>query len=282
MSALITEARVLQFRDNIQLLYQQQGSKLRGTGRIESVTGKSAFFERLGATAAVQKTTRHGDTPQVDSQHSRRKVDIADFEWADLIDQQDKIKMLIDPTSEYALNAAWALGRTLDTTIYDALRGNAFAGETGATTVILPAGQKIAHGGLGLTKEKIIETSKKLNLAEVPREDRVFVVESNGLEDLLNDAEITSTDYNSVRLLMSGELETFMGFKWILYNSPKIATEWFALAYHRRALGIGEGMELMARIDERPDKSYATQVYAAASFGATRIEDEGVVEIAYQ
>ena len=35
----------------------------------------------------------------------------------------------------------------------------------------------------------------------------------------------------------------------------------------------------MARIDERSDKGYATQVYYCASFGSTRMEEEKVVEV---
>ena len=61
----------------------------------------------------MKRTTRHGDTPQIDT-HSRRRVSLVDYEYADLIDNQDKIRTLIDPTSSYALAAAYALGRAQD------------------------------------------------------------------------------------------------------------------------------------------------------------------------
>lgn len=282
MSALIDVARVQQYKANVELLFQQKGSKLRGTARMDFPTGKQSFFERLGQATAQQRLTRHADTPQIDSQHSRRMVTLKDFEWADLIDQQDKLRMLIDPQSEYAVNGSYALGRALDNEFYTQVRGNALTGENGTTLVALPAAQKIAHGGVGMTKAKIIQAAKILNLAEVPMEDRFFVIESNGLEDLLNDTTITSADFNAVKLLMTGEIDTFMGFKWIVYNFAIVGTEYFAIAYHRSAVGIGMWKDITTRVSERDDKSYATQVYVCSSFGATRIQDNGLVEIAYQ
>lgn len=102
MSVNITNAFVEQYSSNVTMLSQQMGSKLRGAVDVESVRGKNAFFDQIGATAAVARTTRHGDTPRVDTPHSRRRVSLADFEWADLIDDLDKVRMLNDPTSNYA------------------------------------------------------------------------------------------------------------------------------------------------------------------------------------
>lgn len=282
MSDLIDVARVQQYKANVELLFQQKGSKLRGTARMDFPTGKQSFFERLGQATAVQKLTRHSDTPQIDSQHSRRMITLKDFHWADLIDQEDKLRMLIDPQSEYAINGAFALGRALDNEAYTQWRGNALSGESGTTTVALPSAQKIAHGGVGVTKAKIIQAAKILNLAEVPMEDRVFVIEANGLEDLLNDTTITSADFNSVKLLMTGEIDTFMGFKWIIYNFAIESSVYYAIAYHKTAVGIGMWKDITTRVTERSDKNYATQVYVSSSFGATRIQDNGLVEIAYQ
>src|SRR3990167_11173338 len=135
MSQQIDQARVSQFKSNVTALYQQNGSKLKGKVREETLVGKQHFFERLGATAAVKRTTRHTDTPQVDSPHSRRMVSASDFEWADLVDQQDKLKMLIDPQSDYAVNAAKALGRAYDDEVIAAFDGLVYSGETGATTI---------------------------------------------------------------------------------------------------------------------------------------------------
>ena len=102
MSTNITTAFVQQYSANVQMLSQQMGSLLRDKVRVESVVGKNAFFDQVGSVTAVEKTSRHSDTPQIDTPHARRRVSLADYEFADLIDQQDKVRLLIDPTSSYA------------------------------------------------------------------------------------------------------------------------------------------------------------------------------------
>ena len=90
---------------------------------------------------------------------------MADYEWADLIDQQDRVRTLIDPTSSYALAAAYALGRSMDDEIIASVSGNAFGGETGSTTIALPAGQKITESGTaGLTIAKLRSAKELLML----------------------------------------------------------------------------------------------------------------------
>tara|TARA_R100001460_G_scaffold9939_3_gene23616 strand:+ start:205 stop:531 length:327 start_codon:yes stop_codon:yes gene_type:complete len=102
MSAQITTAFVNQFSANVQMLSQQMGSLLRNAVDVETINGEKAFFDQVGQAAAVQKTTRNSDTPVMETPHARRQVSLKDFEYADLIDDQDKIRMLIDPTSTYA------------------------------------------------------------------------------------------------------------------------------------------------------------------------------------
>ena len=134
MSTEITKAFVEQYSSNIQMLSQQKGSLLRDKVRLESVTGKNAFFDQIGSVTATVRSTRHSNTPQADTPHSRRRVSLADYEFADLIDQQDKVRLLIDPTSSYAQAAAMAMGRAMDDVIIAAATGTAFTGETGATS----------------------------------------------------------------------------------------------------------------------------------------------------
>ena len=114
MSSQITEAFVQQYSNNVQMLSQQKGSLLRGVVDVESVNGKHAYFERIGQVSAQKRVSRHSDTPQIDTPHSRRRISMADYEWADLIDQQDRVRTLIDPTSQYALAAAYGIGSEHD------------------------------------------------------------------------------------------------------------------------------------------------------------------------
>lgn len=280
MSTQITDSFVQQFKSNLLVLFQQEGSKLRPWVMNQPVVGESDYIERLAATEAVLRTTRHGDTPLVDSDHSRRKLNLADYEWADLIDQADRVRLLIEPQNAYAINAANALGRTTDDVIITAATGDALEGPAGATVTAFPAGQTIAAGAAGLTLGKIIESARMFNLANVPMENRVFVASPHGLEDMLNDTTITSADYNTVKMLMRGEVDTFMGYRWVISTRLALATaDRSCLAFHQRSLTLGLGMDVTVKISERNDKSHSTQVYAAMSLGAARNEDSGVIEV---
>ena len=285
MSVQITTAFVEQYKSNVFHLAQQKGSRLRDAVRTETVTGKSHFFERIGDTAALKRTSRHSDTPRVDTPHSRRKVTMDDYDWADLIDQEDKVRMLISPQSEYAMSGAWAMGRAMDEAIISAASGNAFGGVSGGTTVALPSGQKIVHASTGLTLTKLISAKEVLDAADTdPDEPRYMVVSAKQLSDLLGSTTITSADFNSVKALVQGELDTFLGFNFI--RSERLETDSnsdrLVLGFCQSAIGLALGRDIETRISERADKNYATQVFLSMTIGATRVEDEKVVQIACQ
>ena len=128
MSSQITTAFVQQYSANVQMLSQQMGSRLRDAVRVESIVGKNAFMDQIGVATAQLRTSRHADTPQLDTPHARRRLSLADYEYADLIDDEDKVRMLIDPTSSYAQAAAAAMGRAMDDVIITAALGTASSG----------------------------------------------------------------------------------------------------------------------------------------------------------
>lgn len=285
MSTQITTAFVEQYKSNVLHLAQQKGSRLRDSVRFESVTGKNHFFERIGATAAQKRTSRHSDTPRMDTPHSRRRVSLEDYDWADLVDQEDKVRMLITPQSEYAMAGANAMGRAMDDAIIEAAVGNAYGGVAGGTTIALPAAQHVAHGSAGLTVAKLLSAKEIIDGSDVdPEEARYCVLAAKQVTDLLNTTEVKSSDYNTVKALAAGQLDTFLGFKFI--RSERLGTDSNGdrqvTVYTESGLGLAVGSDIQTRISERDDKNYATQVFLSMTIGATRIEDEKVVEIACQ
>ena len=283
MSVQIDTAFVNQFSSNVQLLSQQMGSLLRNSVDVETVNGEKAFFDQVGSAAAVERTTRHGDTPIMETPHSRRQVTLGDFEYSDLVDDQDKVRLLIDPTSSYAKAAAAAIGRSMDSKIIKAFTGDAQTGKTGSTTTALPSTQKIAHASGGLTIAKLISAKQILDEQSVdPSIRRFIIVSPKQISDLLNNTTVTNADFNTVRALAQGQISDFVGFSFIVSNRLNTDTDGNrqVIAYAQDGLKLAIGKEPTARIDERADKSYATQVYYCASFGATRMEEAKVVEIA--
>ena len=281
MSTQITTAFSQQFSANVQLLSQQTGSILRGGVSEEAVTGEKAFFDQVGAAAAVKRTSRHQDTPTVETPHSRRMVTMDSYEWADLIDDADKVRMLIDPTSTYARAAAAAMGRAMDDAIIEAATGTAKTGKSGGTSTTMLAAHQIANGSADLTLAKLIEAKKTLDLASVdPSIPRHIAVGPDQIEALLNSTTVTSSDFNTIKALVQGEINTFLGFQFHvstrLAKSGNIRT---CFAWAEDGIKLAVGKDVMSRIDERSDKSYSTQVYYCATFGATRMEEEKVVQI---
>src|SRR5210317_1699732 len=287
MSTSVTTAFVQQYSANVQMLSQQMGSRLRDAVRVENITGKNAFFDQVGVATAQLRTTRHADTPQMDTPHARRRVSLADYEWADLIDDQDKVRMLIDPTSSYAKAAAAAMGRAMDDVIITALGGSADTGVAGGTAVALPSAQKpfSASQTDGLTVAKLLEAKYLMDNASVdPSLKRYIVCGPKQIQDLLNTTEVKSSDFNTVKALAQGSINSFLGFEFIpstrLSFDATNTDDRLCYAFTEDAIKLAIGKDVTARIDERADKSYATQVYYCMSIGATRIEEEKVVEIA--
>ena len=282
MSNQITTAFVQQYSNNVQMLSQQKGSLLRNAVDTETVVGKNAFFDQVGVATAVKRVSRHSDTPQIDTPHARRRVSLVDYEYADLIDNQDKIRTLIDPTSSYAQAAAFAMGRAMDDEIIAAASGTAFTGETGSTSTPLPGGQAITESGTdGLTIAKLRNAKEIMDSASVdPSIPRYIVVGPKQISDLLGTTQVTSSDFNTVKALANGEVNQFLGFNFITSNRLTIASsKRLCLAFAMDGVKLALGQDLMTRIDERSDKGYATQVYVCMSVGATRMEEDKVVTI---
>ena len=286
MSSQITTSFVEQYSSNVAMLSQQMGSKLRGSVDVETVRGKNAFFDQVGVTAAQLRTSRHGDTPQIDTPHSRRRLSLADYEWADLVDDVDKVRMLVDPTSSYARAAAAAMNRAMDDVIITAFNASANTGVAGGTSTALPSGQKTATSDQsdGLTIAKLLAAKKILDDNDVdPSLKRYIVCGPQQISDLLGTTSVTSADFNTVRALSTGEVNSFLGFEFImstrLNKDATNTTDRLVFAYTEDAIKLGIGKDISAKISERADKSYSTQVYYAVSLGAVRMEEEKVVQI---
>lgn len=283
MSVEITTAFVEQFRANIDLLSQQKDSRFMGKIRMESQVGESGFYEQIGETAALERTSRHADTPRVDTPHARRRVTLRTFEWADLIDKADKVRMLIDPTSSYAQSALMAMNRSRDDIMIEAALGTAFTGKSGGTSVVLPASQKVAASATGLTIAKLRSAAEILNANDVdPDIRRYMAITSQQLTNLLATTEITSADFNTVKALVNGQVNEFMGFTFTRTERLTLDSnsDRQVIAWAEDGILLAQSSQTVTRITERGDKSYSVQVFRSEDFGATRMEEDKVVEIA--
>lgn len=286
MSIQIPDSYVEQFSAQVHLLAEQRMSRLRNTVRLEPVTGESAAFERVGGIDAPNEIAElHGDTPLNNTPHSRRWAFMKDYDVADLIDKQSRVRLLIDPDSVYTMRHAGTMGRGVDDSIISALGGSAAEGKSGTSTQALPDAQKIAHGSTGLTIAKLIQTKEKLDAAEVDEFiPRFFVCGSRQMRDLLEDDKVTSRDFNTVQALVRGEIDTFLGFRFIRSERLVVGTiaanirECYGYAQTGVVLGVADEPQSVAA--PRPDKRMAQQIYTWGTWGGVRMEDVQVVQVA--
>lgn len=305
MSAQITVSFVKQYGANIFMLSQQKGSRLRNCVRVEPVVGDSRFFDRIGKAAAQTRTTRHSDTPQIDTPHSRRLVTLITKECGDLVDDADKVRTLNDPTNDYSVAFQWSLGRAMDVEIINAAYGSAYGDVSGSTAVTLPNSQMVAAvasaAGAALNVQAVRRAGKVLDGNDVDEmEQRYFAFNAYQKESLLSATEVTSADFNSVKALVMGQIDTFMGFKFVRSEQlvDRATTLSFdtaagtvgsgggdangydqCIAWAKSGLLLGIGSEPKANIAPDPGKSFSTRIYASMNIGATRMEEEKVVVV---
>jgi hypothetical protein len=292
MSFQVDTALVQTYKSNIEIQFQQKGSRLRPYVRVESQNAEFDFYDRIGAVDAVENTGRHQDTPLVSTPHDRRRVHLRDFDWADLVDKKDKLRMLADPTSSYTQNAVWALGRRMDDCIIESAFGIAYTGKTGTTAVQFDAANQdvaanyVESGGpvaSNLTIGKLRRARFLLTRKDQLDDDMEMLymaVTASQIDALLRTTEVTSADYNTVKALAAGAIDTFMGFKFIrLERLPKTGNDRSCLAWSTGGLLLAVADEVNVDVGPRRDKRNSTQIYVCGSYNASRMWEEKVVRV---
>jgi len=295
MSAItqIPEFFTTEFSSNWNFLVQQKLSKLREFVVIDRVQGKEKKYNQMASVNMTQITARAQTTNLTDTAMAQRWLRPLQYEKADLLDEWDSelLGEVSLPQSELVTNHAMAFARKCDEIILAAAVGTASTGATGTTSTVLPSGQKIAHDFVesgsaatsGLTIAKLRQAKFILDDADVDEDDpRIIAVSPRQMQDLLRTTEVTSADYNTVKALVAGQLDTFLGFRFRVVNKA-----FFAFANSRRNVVayVKSGLRMTdagrrVHVDIRPDRSHSLQIRTTASIGATRMEEKKVVEIA--
>lgn len=302
MSFTIPDAFVQAFTTNVRHLAQQQFARFRPAVIEDMITGEAAYLEQIAPTGARKVIARHSDSPLMNSQHLRRRIAPYDYDWGDIIDRLDRVRLIIDPASTYTRNASFAMQRGFDDEIVAAFFGTAFAGHGGATsltwpngnsesTPAQPAGTQVAvsdwtygngSGNAGLTISKLISAQVALLAGEGDEDEERFIgYKAKQLGNLLATTEVTSADYASVKALVDGKIDTFMGFKFI--HSERLLVNGSGQtrvpAWRKSAMGIGVAQDINTNAAPRPDKRFAPYIYADMAIGGARLEEVKLVEI---
>jgi len=271
---------------NIIQLAQQKYSKLLSIAYVKpNVKGKVFYQDQIGEWSMETKGSRNTATPNNDPNLYRRMATMVDYHDNRLLDRGDELRMLSDPRSSYTIAAAQSLARKIDNVLALAIVGTANFGETGSSTITLGTDSisnisHIAGTPSTLTFARVRLAKRILDLEDVEMEDRFFVVNPFGLEQLLGTTEATSSDYNAVKALVRGDIDSWMGFKWVVSNQLSTSgTTTTCFAMQRYGLCAAMASEPMVRTDERTDLSYSWQVYYELNIGSVRLEEARVVKV---
>lgn len=315
MSVNVNTAFVQQYSTNIAMLLQQQGSRLRSSVLNYSFVGKAAsMVEQFGAVAPVRNQSRHSDTPLISTPQDKRWIYPNDYDWADLIDQQDRLRMLIDPSGPYTQAGVMAMGRAIDDEIISGFFNANNTGENGTvSTSTLYAfnsnSQSVpavtgatAASGLNIAKLRLAKRKLMEAHVDVDSDPLYCVISAKQHDDLLNEAQAISLDYNSKPVLVDGRIMSFMGFNFILteripggagFNTainPAITSadsdgsyvtgsRWMVPCFAKSGMSLGLWNDISASVDRRPDKRNSWQVYVTGTFGGARTEERRCVII---
>jgi len=208
---------------------------------------------------------------------------LVDYHDARLLDRGDEIRTISDPRSAYTIAAARSLGRKIDDVILSAAVGTAHYGETGTSTVTHSNTVTIATHGY-ITLANLVGLKKLYDDADVEEEDRIMVITPLALSNLLQIEQIGSADYAAVKALVRGDIDSFLGFKFI--TSTRIdnitggnidAGSISCVSFQKYGVCLAMGDAPIVRTDERTDLSYSWQIYYELNIGGVRLEEARVV-----
>lgn len=272
-----------EFSKNWESRVQQTKSRLDPWIETISFTGERKRFDRVDKSTSQRRVERKAPTPVSNATSDSRWAFRESFEIpAKLLDVDDAMNLgnLTLPNSQYVMDNTSAYNRDIDDLACSIAIRPVFTGQNGTDSFSLPTSQAIAHGGTGLTLDKLIQASEIMLAAEVdPETPRVLVISVQQMTNLLKTTEIKNADYNTIRALVAGTVKSFMGFEFVVNNRlPKSGTTRTCVAWTRGSVKMIRGT-MHTMIDKRPDLSYATQIYSQYNLGGTRVHDEGVVKI---
>ena len=275
MAVQISNAFVPLFDSEVKQAYQGQRLLTGVTRERTNVEGSTVKFPKIGKGTATIRVPQTDVTP-LNVSYSQVTATMEDYiaaEYSDIFNQQ---KVNFNERQELVQVVSGAIGRRMDQVILDALA----AGSTSNTV-----SNDIRGTDSNLNVAKLREAKRLLDQDNVPMDGRTILVHANSLTALLGETEVTSSDFNSVRALVTGELNTFLGFRFITFGDRDEgglpvdgSSDRTLYAFHRDAVGMAIGMNMSTRVDYIAEKT-SFLVASMFSAGSVLIDGEGLVKL---
>jgi hypothetical protein len=275
MSVSLSNAFVTLFDAEVKQAYQGKAMLVGAVRQRRGVEGSTVKFPKVGRGVATTRVTQTDVTP-MNVGFSTVTCTMSDFnaaEYSDIFSQQ---KVNFDERSELVQVVGNAIGRRQDQLILDAL-----IAASGTGTVA----NSIGGANTNMNISKLREAAKILNTKNVPSEGRNIIIHANSLASMLEQTSVTSSDFNTVKALVQGEINQFMGFTFHVLGDRSEgglpidgSSDRTLFAFHRDAIGYAEGIAPRTEINYIAEKT-SYLVNALFSAGAVAIDAEGIVKI---
>jgi hypothetical protein len=305
------------YANMVRLKIQQEFSNLQDTCQQEAIQGDPLNIDlykniTLQTRFANQRLGgESGNANYGQTLTERRPLTPTFKEYPELFDRRHERSWMraLRPDSQYARNVSAAYANFKDDTIIDAF--DAVVTQTGAsdaTTKSLTTGAagnnvwyndpRVSGTNTGLNLNKILLASRILNTAGGVGGRRFAAADPVSLEDLLARSTITSADYNTVKLLMTGQVDTFMGFSWRINNqvgsrgnkgtstvkasaSGTASTDGYLAYFYTDAAMVYGQTPMYIRFSEEGSFGYNLQAYHDLGCGATRLDEDAMVTVSH-
>jgi len=276
--ANLSAAFVQLFDSEVHQAYQGS-AQLQNVCRMRTgVVGNTVNFPKIGKGQATLRNPGTDVVP-LNSSFTSVNVSMSDFSASEYSDIFLQTKINFDERRELAQVVGSAIGRRQDQIIIDAINA-ASAGTTVAKTVVTSGSAAASNLNVG----KILAAKKALDAGNVPPTDRHFVIHANNLSGLLGDERAISADFNSIRALVSGEINSYLGFQFHVIGDrdegglPLSTNDRTCFAFHKSAIGCAVAMAPSTEINYVPEKT-SFLVTAKLSMGAVAIDTAGIVDV---
>ena len=273
MAVGISNAFVQLFDAEVKQAYQASRALAGVTRERNNVEGNQVKFPKIGKGTATVRVPQSDVTP-LNVSYSQVTASMSDYIAAEYSDIFHQAKVNFDERRELVQVVGNAIGRRMDQLVIDAL--NAASSPSTVDT-------NVGGTATNLNLAKLLAAKKALDAKNVPADNRCMVIHANGLAALLGETELTSSDFATVKALSMGQIDTFLGFRFIMLGDrdegglplPSTRT---SFAFHRDAVGLGVSMNQKSEINYVPEKT-SFLVASMFSAGAIAIDDEGIVKI---
>lgn len=275
MSIALSNAFVTLFDAEVKQAYQGKAMLVGAVRQRRGVEGSTVKFPKVGSGVATVRVPQTDVTP-LNVGFSQVTCTLQDWNAAEYSDIFSQAKVNFDERQELVQVVANAMGRRQDQLIIDALT---------ASSTSLTVSNDIGGTDTNLNVAKLREAKRLLDKGNVPMDGRHMVIHANSLANLLSETSVTSSDFNTVKALVQGEINTFLGFQFhvlgdrseggLAIDGSNDRTVW---AFHSQAIGYAEGIGMRTEINYIPEKTswLVNEVFSA---GAIAIDAGGIVQI---